>query len=611
MLLIGLAACSGGDPVPTPAETAPLGMDLTADGRIRAGAAMVDLTPVIAETWTDTNGDFTWSNEPFDDIDGDGVFDAVWIGGFGPLRPANGVHDPIWARAVVLSVGGDYIAFVSLDLVGLGSPRIHAARDRLVADGFDGTRLVVASSHNHQGPDTMGLWGNPLLGITGRDEAYQQRVTDAIESAVREAAAAMVPVDVTIGRVHTADLSPWYNGADWGGKNPVAKTHGMVYDGRDPVVVSDQLLVLQGAGDDGAVLFTLTNWSGHPEVRGSDNNLISADWIGAMRPAIEAHYGGMALHVPECLGGMQSALHADLPLVLEDGTHVFQVCDAVAVADPADTECFGEEVGSPRIDADGDPVPEWAEQDSWEFVTAHGQLLAEAAIAALDAGEPFAPAGVRVEVEPLYVPVENVAYQILGPQGMFDLDFDDAVTDPALCPEAAEPGMGCLETQTSRVEIGPLTWLAVPGEMLPELAWGFPEDDPRWGPEAAATTARGESRGAVFFPQHDLDCDETDYTACQAALAVGDCDCLVDHVAPYRISDDPTLSPILTPVDTEYRAVIGMADNYLSYIIPEPDFNHAVSLFTDDGDHYEDTVSPAHNFGTRVLEAQARIDARW
>jgi hypothetical protein len=377
------------------------------------------------------------------------------------------------------------------------------------------------------------------------------------------------------------------------------------------VVISDQLLVLQGAGEAG-VVFTLTNWSGHPEVRGSDNDQLSADWIGAMRGAIEATYGGTALHVPESLGGMQSALHADLPLVLDDGTHLFQACDAVAVADPTDASCFGLAEGSDRIDADGDRVPVWAAQDSWEFVTSHGWHLAEAAGAALAVGEPLVAAGIRVEREPIYVPVENVAYQILGPQGLFDLDFDDVVTDPALCPDVlADPTLGCLGTVTSRVEIGQLTWLSVPGELLPELAWGFPDDDPRWTAEAESVALRGTERGAVFFPQHASACDDTAYAECQQELAIEACDCLVVHAAPYRLSDDPSLRPLLDPVDSEYRAIVGMAGDYLSYIIPEPDFNHAVSLFTDDGDHYEDTVSPAHNFATRVLEGQARIDARW
>ena len=68
------------------------------------------------------------------------------------------------------------------------------------------------------------------------------------------------------------------------------------------------------------------------------------------------------------------------------------------------------------------------------------------------------------------------------------------------------------------------------------------------------------------------------------------------HAWPYTLSHDPTQAPLLDSLGTEYRAVIGMADSYLSYIIPEPDFNSEVSLLSDrNGDHYEDTVSP----GTR------------
>ena len=103
------------------------------------------------------------------------------------------------------------------------------------------------------------------------------------------------------------------------------------------------------------MVFTLTNWSGHPEVAGDANNVISSDWVGVTREILESTYGGTAIHLPECLGGMQSALSGDVPLVEADGTHVYQVCDASAVADAADVECYGLAVGDPRLDGDGDP----------------------------------------------------------------------------------------------------------------------------------------------------------------------------------------------------------------------------------------------------------------
>jgi hypothetical protein len=629
LLALALLACKDDNKVPVDSGVTgpPLGMRLDRDGVTYAGAAAIDMTPEFFETYTDLNGDFTFSGcmddpegavcgEPFDDVNGNGWFDAVWIGGYGPLRPALGVRDPIEIRAIVMSHEGEYIAWVGMDFVGLGSPRIHAARDRLTAEGFDPDRLLASSSHNHQGPDTMGLWGNPYNfadPMSGRNPEYQEAISDAIEKVVRDAAAAMEPIDLKVGRVDMRDRDPYFNGSRFGGKNPVSIVHGMIYDGRDPVLVSDQLLVLQGnRPSDASTVFTLTNWSGHPEVRGSDNGDLSADWVGSMRRILDAHYGGLTVHLPESLGGMQSALHAELPLVTDDGTHVYETCSAESVVDEADSGCFGRTEGDTRLDEDGDQVPVFAEQDSWDFVESHGWHIAEAAIAALDAGETITPVPLRVEAESFYVPIENVAYKLLGPHDMFDLNLDDATYDTDLCAQASEVDeVGCIETRTFRAQVGPVGFVGVPGELLPELAWGFPEDDPKWVTEAVDTTSRGleESR---YFVQHPRACDDIDYEACRLTdREIDGCDCKDMHAVPYRISYDPAVPPMLDMLDTEYRAVLGMTDNYLSYIVPEPDFNRDVSLLGSDGDHYEDTVSPSSHFGTELQSAQGRISERW
>jgi hypothetical protein len=305
-----------------------------------------------------------------------------------------------------------------------------------------------------------------------------------------------------------------------------------------------------------------------------------------------------------------------VPLVSEDGEHAYQTCDAAAVADPMDDECYGLSEGDARVDADGDGVPVWAERNSWEFTRSLGWHLAEASIDALEEGEVIDSAPLRVDVEPAYVAVENSTYNLLAPFDLFELGLDDAVFDPDLCPEVAEGGLplGCVQTLTSRIQLGPIGWSAVPGELLPELAWGFP-DDPRWTAEVDDPTARGAAAMATYFPQHDPNCNDVDYAECRQRLTIDDCDCRQIHVWPYVLSSDPAQRPLLeawddTP-DVRYRAAISMADDYLSYIIPEPDFNTAVSLLEEDGDHYEDTVSPAQAFATRVQQAQARIDARW
>ena len=632
LLLLLALGCDPDPAVPTrtpAADPPPLGIPLLDDGITYAGAAAIDLTPDFFETWDDRNGDGLFDGcpddpdgavcaEPFDDVNGNGWFDAVWIGGFSPLRPATGVHDSVEVRAVVISQDGDYIALVGMDFVGLGSPRIDAARAALVADGFDPDRLLAAASHNHQGPDTMGLWGDPYDladPMTGVDEDYQVRVTQAIEQAVRDAAAAMEPVELRVGAQRMRDRDPYFSGANFGGKNPKARVHGMIYDGRDPVVVSDQLLVMQGRRADDSAVFTFTNWSGHPEVWGGDNGLISADWVGVSQDLLDARYGGVTVHMPESLGGMQSALNGDLPLVEADGTHAYAACSAEAVADADDPGCFGRAEGADRLDADGDPVPVFAEPDTWDFVQSHGWHIAEAAIDILEEqAEVVEAAPLRVTTTSAWIPIENIAYRLLGPNGMFDLDLDDASFDLALCPEA-DPALdiGCIETRTSRAQVGPVAFMAVPGELLPELAWGFP-DDPQWSLEAADPAARGAS-DSRYFVQHPRACDPIPYADCATETgSIDGCDCTAMHAVPYTLSHDPTVPPLLDLLDApdvRYRAVLGMTDNYLSYIVPEPDFNSAVSLLTDDGDHYEDTVSPAHNFATKLQAAQLALDAAW
>jgi hypothetical protein len=625
LLVTAVCACS----LESEPTGPPLGMTLANDGVIYAGVAMLDLTPTIRETFTDINDNHEFDgcvddptasgeecDEPFDDVNGNGRFDPVWIGGFGPKRPALSVRDPIYARAVVLSYDESYIAIVSLDVVGLGSPRIHEARDRLVGDGFDGDRLLVASSHNHQGPDTMGLWGDPETFTSGLDLEYQVRLAEGIEQVVRKAAATMLPVTLQVGAIHTSEVSPkWFNGKNFGGKNPSDIMYGLVYDGRDPVIASDQLLVVQGRALDDQPVFTLTNWSGHPEVRASSNNALSSDYVGVLREALEAEYGGMALHMPESLGGMQSALNGDVPMVDESGEHQFQSCDAVAIADSADSECFGKSEGAPRLDEDGEAVPVWATRNSWDFVTSLGWHIAEAAMLALSHGEAYEQAPIRMEAANFLVPIENETYNLLAAFDMFELGLKDAVIDYALCPElGTDTAIGCLDTRTFRLRLGPVGFTAVPGELLPELAWGFPEADPRWQAEVGDPTKRGSAAGAVYFPQHDPNCNDIEFSACSELMTLDDCDCLSVHAWPYTLSNDVAQRPLLDAwdsTDVSYRAVIGMADNYLSYIIPEPDFNRSVTLLTDEGDHYEDTVSPVHDFATRMQKAQAEIDARW
>jgi hypothetical protein len=98
------------------------------------GAGKANITPDLdaAETeWTDTDGNNQWdSGEPFVDENANGVFDAVWMAGFGNGRPATGVHSDVWVRAIVFEWNDIRIGLAAVDAVGWMANEIDATRSR-------------------------------------------------------------------------------------------------------------------------------------------------------------------------------------------------------------------------------------------------------------------------------------------------------------------------------------------------------------------------------------------------------------------------------------------------------------------------------------------------
>src|SRR5437763_886958 len=95
----------------------------------------------------------------------------VLMAGFGMNRQATKLHDPIMARAIVLSDGTVKVAMVCVDVVGLFNPSVLRVREQL--KGFD--HVLVSSTHNHEAPDTLGLWGKSPF-QSGVDPEYLKKI---------------------------------------------------------------------------------------------------------------------------------------------------------------------------------------------------------------------------------------------------------------------------------------------------------------------------------------------------------------------------------------------------------------------------------------------------
>ncbi|MBL9082539.1 MAG: hypothetical protein JNK76_12070, partial [Planctomycetales bacterium] len=91
----------------------------------------------------------------------------VWVAGYGPGRRATGIHDPLMARALVMVDGTARVAIVGVDSIGLQLPTVRRIRERLA----DYAYVLVASTHDHEAPDVVGIWG-PTPFQSGVDDDY-------------------------------------------------------------------------------------------------------------------------------------------------------------------------------------------------------------------------------------------------------------------------------------------------------------------------------------------------------------------------------------------------------------------------------------------------------
>ncbi len=173
------------------------------------------------------------------------------------------------------------------------------------------SQIVVNSDHSHGGPDTAGVWG-------GVPTSYLKEVHDQTVKAVVEAWQAMQPATLTYGIAHAGvsgnnGLYPPQECLDAGkpGCEGVANPDWLLHNqfSTDPnnLTMDDEVRVFQArdAKDKDKVLATYVNYASHPTVLGSDNTLVTGDYVGRLNVAIEQAFGGFGMDQVGTLGREQ------------------------------------------------------------------------------------------------------------------------------------------------------------------------------------------------------------------------------------------------------------------------------------------------------------------
>lgn len=333
----------------------------------------------------------------------------IYIAGFGHNRKAEGVSDPIFIRAMVLKNDGKKYAFICADLIGLFKDQVDEIRKELK----DFENVMFSCTHSHEGPDTLGLWGQTPF-QSGINTDYMLSLVKITVNTVREAAKNLTPCETEIAAVSIPEL---------------------LYDGRPPIVKMDELLTLRFNKEKtktalGIVLF----WHCHPETLGSINKKLSSDFVGYTANEIKKQTQAEAIVFTGAVGGLMTSLK--VPIKNQQGENL----------------------------NDG----------TFEKTERYGQLLANASLNSLKKAKAVNLTPIVVRKKEILLPVDNPIYRLAKQLGVFKreiFDWDLQLNKhPSL--NQREEKHPAVKSEVSIITLGELGIGCIPGEIYPELLLG-------------------------------------------------------------------------------------------------------------------------------------------
>lgn len=217
---------------------------------LRAGVVRVDITPPLS------------MNSP--------------LGGYGDRmnKPATGIHDRIFAKALTLEDGTRKFVIVTADMLGLPPTFKPEVVKQLNDAQFGLGNLILLPSHSHTSVEINAFHpGNtfkiPQVGIY--NQPVHQFLIEKFAEAIRKSAEHLVPV-----RIGTASQAiPGWN------RNRRNK------DG----LKEEDLTITRIDTLDGKSLAVLVNFTAHPTFLSSEQMEFSGDWPGQLQMTLESIIG--------------------------------------------------------------------------------------------------------------------------------------------------------------------------------------------------------------------------------------------------------------------------------------------------------------------------------
>jgi len=197
------------------------------------------------------------------------------LGGYGERmsKPAEGVHDRIWAKALVLKEGNRKYAIVTLDILGL-PPNVKPQLIKVLsADGWNDENIMLLPSHSHTSLDMTALndknnLNSPQIGIFQPE--LLEHVISSLAKVIREA-----DKDLQVVSIGTSNTI----------------VDGMNRNRRGEPDVDKGLTVTRIDCKNGKPMAVLVNWTAHPTFMDEKDMHVSGGWPGYLQRELEQWIG--------------------------------------------------------------------------------------------------------------------------------------------------------------------------------------------------------------------------------------------------------------------------------------------------------------------------------
>lgn len=215
------------------------------------------------------------------------------MAGFGARKDVSrGIHDELYAKALVVTDDSESAVIITADLIGLSAETVAHVRKKIEdSTGVPSRSILVSASHTHSGPAVVKGYGG--FGLAA--EHYRETLIDQLAGAAISAWNRRTPARLGWGAI---DL------------------YGVGVNRRNAagVPVDPSVGVLKVAATDGSSTVIFTNYTCHPVTLGPDNLLVSADYPGYAVRLIERIYGERttAMFANGAAGDINTGHSADL-----------------------------------------------------------------------------------------------------------------------------------------------------------------------------------------------------------------------------------------------------------------------------------------------------------